>query len=97
MDIQTLFNLAFGAIGALGMWILNGLKDSMNSLQKSNSDLAGKVQAIELLVAGTYVKKDDMDKMLNALFAKLDKIDSKLDGKADKTTCDQVHFQRGTP
>lgn len=84
MDIQTLFNVLFAAVGALGMWILNGLKDGMNSLHKSNTDLAGKVQAIELLVAGTYVKKDDLDKMLNALFVKLDKIELKLDNKADK-------------
>ena len=45
---------------------------------------ADKVQHIEVLVAGTYVKRDDMEKLGGALFAKLDKIEAKLDGKADK-------------
>jgi hypothetical protein len=42
------------------------------------------VQSIEVLVAGSYVKRDDMDKLTAALFAKLDKIELKIDGKADK-------------
>jgi len=32
---------------------------------------------------------------MNALFAKLDKIDSKLDAKADKSTCVAIH--KGDP
>jgi len=84
MDMQTSFNIAVGLIAFLGGWVLNNLKESIRSLQTSDSDLATKVQAIELLVAGSYVKRDDLDKMTTALFAKLDKIESKLDGKADK-------------
>lgn len=84
MDMQTSFNVAVGLIAFLGGWVLNNLKESIRSLQTSDSDLATKVQAIELLVAGSYVKRDDLDKMTTALFAKLDKIESKLDGKADK-------------
>ena len=84
MDMQTLFNILFGGVGALGMWILNSLKDSLAVLHKSDLDLSAKVQNIELLVAGAYVKKDELDRMTNALFNKLDKIELKLDGKADK-------------
>ena len=84
MDMQTSFNIAVGLIAFLGGWILNGLRDSMKSLQTSDTELANKVQGIELLVAGSYVKRDDLDKLTTALFAKLDKIDAKLDAKADK-------------
>ena len=84
MDIQTSFNIAVGIIAFLGGWVLNSLRDSIQSLQKSDTELATKVQSIELLVAGSYVKRDDLDKLTVALFAKLDKIDAKLDGKADK-------------
>jgi len=84
MDMQTAFNIALGAVAFLCGWVLNNLKESIRGLQTSDSDLATKVQAIELLVAGSYVKRDDLDKLTTALFAKLDKIESKLDGKADK-------------
>lgn len=82
--MQTSFNIAVGLIAFLGGWVLNSLRENIQSLQKSDSELATKVQGIELLVAGSYVKRDDLDKLTVALFAKLDKIDAKLDGKADK-------------
>lgn len=84
MDMQTSFNLAVGLVAFLGGWVLNSLRENIQNLQKSDSELATKVQGIELLVAGSYVKRDDLDKLTVALFAKLDKIDAKLDGKADK-------------
>ena len=84
MDMQTSFNIAVGLIAFLGGWVLNSLRENIQSLQKSDSELATKVQGIELLVAGSYVKRDDLDRLTVALFAKLDKIDAKLDGKADK-------------
>lgn len=82
--MQTSFNLAVAIGGFLGGWVLNSLRDNIASLQKSDKELADKVQGIEILVAGSYVKRDDMDKLTAALFAKLDKIEAKLDGKADK-------------
>lgn len=84
MDMQTSFNLAVAIGGFLGGWVLNSLRDNIASLQKSDKELADKVQGIEILVAGSYVKRDDMDKLTAALFTKLDKIEAKLDGKADK-------------
>ena len=83
-SFQTLFNVAVTLIGFLGGWVLNSLKSSIEGLQKADHELTAKVQSIEVLVAGTYVKRDDMDKLGVALFAKLDKIEAKLDGKADK-------------
>ncbi|HEY0842480.1 hypothetical protein [Methylotenera sp.] len=84
MEAQTIINISIGLVGALGGWVLNNLKSSIDELRKQDSLLADKVQHIEVLVAGTYVKRDDMDKLGSALFAKLDKIEAKLDGKADK-------------
>ena len=39
---------------------------------------------IKVLVAGDYVKKDEFLKSVTALFTKLDRIEGKLDKKADK-------------
>lgn len=84
-DFQTLFNIALGAASFLLGLVVQGLRDSMRALQSADSELASKVQKIEVLVAGTYVKRDDMEKMSEAIFTKLDRIESKLDGKVDKS------------
>lgn len=84
METQTFINAVLTLAGFLGGWVLNNLKSSIDDLRKADGDLTEKVQSIELLVAGTYVKRDDMEKMSDAIFAKLDRIEFKLDQKADK-------------
>lgn len=84
MDAQTLINILFTVAGAMGGWILNNLKSSIETLQKADSSLSDKVQHIEVLVAGTYVKREDLDKVTTAMFIKLDKLDSKLDKLAER-------------
>lgn len=84
MDTQTIINILFATVGALGGWVLNSLKSSIDEQRKDYMELTEKVQAIEVLVAGTYVKRDDMDKLASAIFTKLDRIENKLDNKADK-------------
>ncbi|CAB5145038.1 hypothetical protein UFOVP147_46 [uncultured Caudovirales phage] len=84
MDTQTAFNIVLSLVAFLGGWVLNSLRDSIKALQKTDAELADKVQHIEVLVAGQYVKRDDLEKLSTALFNKLDKIEMKLDGKADK-------------
>jgi hypothetical protein len=82
--MQTLFNIAVGLVGALGGWILNTLWQEIKSMQATDNKLADKVAAIEILVAGQYVKRDDIQVLSSAIFAKLDRIEDKLDGKVDK-------------
>ena len=84
MDYQTLFNIAGGLVGFLGGWWMKVLHDSVRDLQDADKRLADKVSSIEVLVAGNYVKRDDFDKSVEAIFRKLDRIEDKLDGKADK-------------
>lgn len=84
MDTQFVLNLAFGLAGFLGAWVLNSISSAIKDLKTSDLDLTRSVQHIELLVTGTYVKKEDLDKLNIALFKKLDRIEEKLDGKQDK-------------
>ena len=84
MDNQTLINTAFALIGGLGGWILKNMQASVTSLQKADIVLTDKLQKIEVLVAGKYVTREDLASTTNALFAKLDRIESKLDHKVDK-------------
>ena len=44
----------------------------------------GRIDEIELLFTRSYMTKDDFSKSMETLFKKLDKIEDKLDTKADK-------------
>ena len=84
MDLQILFNIAVGLVGALGGYVLNSISSNLKSLQSADTILTEKVQKMEVLVAGEYVKHSELEKISNLIFNKLDKIDAKLDAKADK-------------
>lgn len=83
MDYQILFNMAFTAAGALGGFVINNLWQAMKDLQTADKSLAEKVGGIEVLVAGQYVKRDTFDNKVDALFSKLDQMETKFDSKLD--------------
>ena len=83
-QLQLFINWGFATAGALAGWVLKFLYDGLHELQKADHDLVAKVQAIELLVAGQYVKRTELEALSEALFSKLDRIESKIDRKADK-------------
>lgn len=84
MDLQLAFNLAVGIVAFLGGYVLNSISKRIESLQSADTALTEKVHKIETLVVGEYVKHSELDKLGEALFKKLDKIDVKLDGKQDR-------------
>jgi hypothetical protein len=84
MDLQIAFNIAAALVGMLGGWVLKSISAELKELQKADKELVTKVQQIEILVVGEYVKQKDLDKLQVALFTKLDRIEGKLDGKVDK-------------
>jgi selenophosphate synthetase-related protein len=81
---QTIVNWILAGFGGLLGFMLNVVWQSAKDLQKADKELATKVAEIEVLVAGGYVKKDEFSDLSKALFAKLDKIEDKIDRKADK-------------
>ena len=81
---QTIINWLMAGFGALIGFLLNAVWQAVKDLQSADKHLVEKVSQIEVLVAGAYVKKDEFLSQMNALFAKLDKIEDKIDKKADK-------------
>jgi len=81
---QNVINMLLVAVSTLFGWVFKVLYDKLRELQNADIVLAEKVQNIEVLVVGQYVKRTEMEKMYEALFAKLDRIENKLDGKADR-------------
>lgn len=84
MDNQTIINTLTGLVAFFGSVWVKGLSDSMKDMKATDIILAEKVQGIEVLVAGEYVKREELEKLGDALFKKLDRIEMKLDSKADK-------------
>lgn len=84
MNEQQFFNVAFAIIGALGGWWMRVMWQSLKELEQQDSKLADKVGNIEVVVAGQYVKRDDMNRDIAIIFAKLDRIEDKMNKKADK-------------
>lgn len=82
---QTIINILLAAVSALMGFFINAVWEAVKDLQRQDSELADKVASIEVLVAGEYVKKSSFDRTVDALFAKLDRIEAKLDRKQDKT------------
>ena len=81
---QTVFNIIATVAGFLGGWWLKVMWDAVKDLQSADKVLVEKVNTIEILIAGNYMSKQDFDKIAAAIFAKLDKIEDKIDKKADK-------------
>lgn len=81
---QSYLNWAFGIVNLILGAVIKAMWDSYKDLKKADTQLAEKVNQIEVLVAGQYVKRDDFDRVANIIFAKLDKISDKLDQKADR-------------
>lgn len=81
---QTIINWLLAGFGSLIGFLLNAVWQAVKDLQAADKVLTEKVSQIEVLVAGAYVKKDEFVSQMSALFAKLDKIEDKIDKKADK-------------
>ena len=81
---QSYLNWGFGVINLILGGLIKAMWDSYKDLKAADLALAEKVNQIEVLVAGQYVKRDDFDRVANQIFSKLDKISDKIDSKADR-------------
>ncbi len=77
MDWQAMFNMTSGLLCVMGGWLLNTMWSAVRNLET-------KVAAIDVLVAGQYVRKEELDRMSDLLFKKLDQIQILIERKADK-------------
>lgn len=82
---QTIFNITFGIASALGGWWMKAMWDALKDLKAADDKLTKEVSDLKVLVAGDYVRREMFDRLSDAIFAKLDRIENKLDSKADKS------------
>jgi len=85
---QTWFNVAITLLGGMAGWWMQTMWNNLKDLEKADRSLVDRVAQMDTLVAGQYVKRDHfelrMTQLSEALFSKLDRIEDKIDRKADK-------------
>lgn len=81
---QTLFNMLVGVTGFLGGYWLNTLWSEVKALRETDTAIAEKVNSIEVLVAGNYVKRAEFESYMTQVYNLLRRIEDKLDSKVDK-------------
>ena len=84
---QAIINWIIGLGGTVIGIFIKSMLDSIKDLQRSDKEMSERAGSIEVLVAGTYVKRDE----LRELMRKLEQIDAKLDRKANKDECGGKH------
>ena len=81
---QSLLNWIVAAAGAVFGFLLKSVWEAVKDLQTADKALAEKVNAIEVLVAGKYVTRDELATAIDRITAQLDRIEEKMLQKADK-------------
>ena len=81
---QSIFNIVIGIAGMLGGWWMKAMWEAVKDLKTADQGLANQVSDLKVLVAGDYVRREMFDRLSDAIFVKLDRIENKLDHKADK-------------
>ena len=83
--IQLIANIGFTLFGLVLVILVNVLFNRINDLMRDNKQLTKEVSELKVELPEKYMSKTDFQYVIDALFAKLDKIDDKLDRKADRT------------
>lgn len=63
---------------------MKAMWEAVKDLKVVDERLATQVSDLKVLVAGDYVRREMFDRLSDAIFAKLDRIENKLDQKVDK-------------
>lgn len=77
MEQQDFINLAIALACSIGGWFCRIMWQSVKDLQKD-------LKQVEIVIAGQYVTRVEMTKNQDEIIKRLDKINDKLDEKADK-------------
>jgi len=83
-DYQLLFNVAFSVILMGAGWLMRVLFDTIRDLRSKDQDIYDKVSVLSVTLPENYVSKRDFKDLNDRIFDKLDRIENKIDTKADK-------------
>lgn len=84
MEIQQWINIVFGVSAFSISLLIKIVWTAIRSLQKSSRHLVKEINELKVVVAGSYVKRDEFSETSSVIHRKLDTILTTLGGKADK-------------
>lgn len=84
MDYQAAFNIILGGFSFLVGVLVTNIWKEIKQLQDNERETTVRISAIEVLVAGQYVKRDEYRHDIDKLFSKVDSIIHSLSAKVDK-------------
>ena len=84
MDYQILLNSAFGALMLVMGWIMKIVFDAITELRTQDNHISNQISDLAVELPKNYVHKNDFKDLTESLFRKLDRIEDKIDSKADK-------------
>lgn len=76
--MQEFYDWALTGFSAVLGFLLHAVWQAVKDLQRADAELTKRVSEIEVLVAGNYVTRQEFDRVVDKLFAKLDAIDAKI-------------------
>lgn len=88
-ELQFLFNAILGALAAAVGWVLQGVRQSIADLRDTDAALSKTVNEIHVMVAGNYVRRDELERLVTRLEAKLDEI--------MRTSCERAQNENVRP
>lgn len=81
---QTILNILIGVVLSAGGWILKTVQSELKELRARDELRQTQLSEFRIVVAEDYVKHQELQKFLESLNNKLDRIEEKLDKKVDK-------------
>jgi len=82
--VRVVVELLVTALASVLFWNFKGMQAEHKKEVELRGALDKDLQAYKLHVAEHYATSSDMKALIEAVFKKLDRIEEKLDGKADK-------------
>ncbi|HCB48979.1 MAG TPA: hypothetical protein DEP47_05525 [Chloroflexi bacterium] len=84
METQGLFNIAVACAGAFGGFLIKSILDSVKELKRTDEVLHKRVTELASDLPATYLRRDDFMQYLTRMEKTLERIEKKIDEKADK-------------
>lgn len=75
---QMAFNVALCVAGAVLSFMFKSLSNALKDLREADKNLAVKINNMEVVIAGEYLKRDEFKQFTDAVFKKLDRIEERV-------------------